>query len=66
MLYEQLAIERKNTQEEISNLKSMLKNMQSDFAECARGISPCCFCANDETCGCSNDKDCNFVWADRN
>lgn len=61
MQHEQLALERKNMQEEIDNLKSMLKNMEADFVKCAHGISPCFFCANDDTCtGCP--KDCDFVW----
>ena len=49
-----------------TNLETMLKDMESDFAECARGVSPCFFCANDETCNCSDDKDCKFVWKPHN
>lgn len=61
MLHEQLALERKSLYEENNNLHAMLKAMESDFAQCARGVSACFFCENDETCnGC--DKDCNFKW----
>lgn len=67
MLHEQLAIERKNTQETIKNLETMLKDMERDFAECARtGKSYCFFCAHDETCTCTNDADCNFKWQPHN
>ena len=67
MLHEQLAAERKNTEKEINNLKNMLKNMEADWAECARtGKSPCFFCANDETCECTNDADCCFKWQSHN
>ena len=67
MQYEQLALERKHTQEQINNLKEMLKNMESDWAECARtGKSPCFFCAHDDTCECTNDADCNFKWQPHN
>ena len=52
---------------EINNLETMLRNMESDWAECARtGKSPCFFCANDETCTCTNDADCNFKWQPHN
>lgn len=66
MKYEQEARERRGMEDRISNLNAMLKAMQSDFAQCAKGVSPCFFCANDETCNCSDDKDCNFVWAKHN
>ena len=40
--------------------------MQADFAKCAKeGVSPCFFCANDETCN-GTSKDCNFVWSEHN
>ena len=60
MLYEQLAIERKNMQDKINELETMLKDIESDFAECSRtGKSPCFFCAHDDTC---DGRDCNFKW----
>ena len=61
MKYEQEARERQGMLDEITQLKTMLKDMEVDFVKCAHGISPCFFCANDDTCtGCP--KDCNFVW----
>ena len=60
------AIERQNMLEEINNLKAMFKDMESDFEKCAKGISPCFFCANDDTCNCSDSKHCNFVWKTHN
>lgn len=55
---------RQGMEERIKQLESMLRTMQSDFAECARGVSPCFFCANDETC--ESEKDCNFIWVRHN
>lgn len=66
MRYEQLAIERKNTEDKIKLLEDMLKDMESDFAKCARGRSPCFFCAHDDTCTCTNDADCDFKWQPHN
>ena len=66
MKHEQEARERIGMLERISILENMLKNMESNFAECAKGVSPCFFCANDETCNCSDDKNCNFVWQSNN
>lgn len=63
MKYEKEALSRQGMENKIKELNNMLKGMQSDFADCARGVSPCFFCANDETCNCSDEKDCNFVWA---
>ena len=64
MLYEQLAIERQNTQKTIDNLTTMLKDMESDFAECAKtNKSPCFFCVHDDTC---DGRDCNFKWKSHN
>lgn len=63
MQYEQLAIERRTMQEEIAKLKTMLKDMESDWAEHIRtGKSSCYFCEHDDTCMCTNDYDCNFKW----
>lgn len=66
MDYIKEAMEREGMLDEINNLRTQLANMQADFAECARGVSPCFFCANDEICNCSEDKDCNFVWNEHN
>ena len=63
---ELLAMERKNMREEVDSLKTMLKDMESDFQQCAKGISPCFFCLNDETCDCSDNNHCNFVWKPHN
>ena len=54
MHHELQAMERQGMEERINNLEMMMKAMQSDFAKCAKDdISPCHFCANDETCsGC--------------
>lgn len=65
MHHELYAMERQAMQERINDLENMLNAMQSDFAKCAHGISPCFYCANDSTCsGCA--KDCNFVWDKHN
>jgi hypothetical protein len=63
---ELFAMERQAMKERINELETMFYNMHADFAKCARGnISPCFFCANDNTCtGCP--KDCNFVWEKHN
>ncbi len=67
MKYEQEAIERQSLKNQISDLKTKLKDMESDWAECARtGKSPCFFCANDDTCTCTNDADCDFKWQPHN
>lgn len=63
MLYEQLARERQSMLDEISKLKSQLTAMESDFTKCAKdNISPCFFCANDDTCR----DECNFKWKTHN
>lgn len=52
-------------EERINSLETQLKDMHSDFEKCAKGISPCFFCAKDDTCtGCP--KDCDFVWQPHN
>ena len=53
---------RPNEEDRMANLEQMLRAMQADFAQCAKGTSPCFFCANDSTCNCTDDKDCKFVW----
>ena len=64
MKYEREARERQGMLDEISHLKAMLNDMESDFAECARtGKSPCFFCAHDDTC---DGRDCNFKWQPHN
>lgn len=66
MHYELPAIERQAMEERINELEFMLKAMQSDFAKSARGISPCFFCAKDDSCQCVDDKKCEFVWEKHN
>ena len=67
MKYEQLVMEQQNAQDEVLKLKTMLSDMEADWAECARtGKSPCFFCANDDTCTCTNDAGCNFKWKPHN
>ena len=64
MRYELEAKERQNMLNEIQRLNTMLHDMESDFAECARTRkSPCFFCANDDTCDCQS---CNFKWQRHN
>ena len=60
MHHELQAMERHGMLNEINKLKSQLKDMQSDFAECARtGKSHCFFCAHDDTC---DGRSCDFQW----
>lgn len=64
MHHELEARTRKALEEQVENLNKHLKDMESDFAECARTRkSPCFFCANDDTCDCQT---CNFVWQAHN
>ena len=64
MYHEQEAMERENMLNRIRTLESMLHDMESDFAECARTRkSPCFFCANHNSCGWQN---CNFKWKSHN
>ena len=64
MKYEQEARERKGMEEKIQKLRSMLEQMETDWAECARtGKSQCFFCAHDDTC---DGRDCNFKWQPHN
>lgn len=50
--------------DDINSLRTMIKDMESDFAECARtNKSQCFYCANDDTC---DGRDCNFVWKAHN
>ena len=64
MYYEQRAIERQSLIEENDTLNKMLRDMEADFAECARtGKSQCFFCAHDDTC---DGRDCNFKWQPHN
>ena len=66
MRHELQAMERQAMAERINELESMLKAMQCDFAKSARGISPCFFCAKDDSCQCVDDKKCEFVWEKHN
>lgn len=64
MRYEQEARTREAMEEKLRNLRAMLKDIESDFAECARNdVSPCFFCANDDICDCEK---CNFKWKPHN
>ena len=64
MKYEQEAMERQNMLNRISELETMLNNMEVDWAECARtGKSPCFFCIHDDTC---DGRDCNLKWQPHN
>ena len=55
---------KQSTEEQIANLMKALKDMESDFAECARTRkSPCFFCGNDDTC---DGQSCDFVWQPHN
>ena len=64
MYHEQAAKTRQGMEKHIKDLESELNEMHSDFAQCAKGKSPCFFCANDETC--TDGDNCNFVWAKHN
>lgn len=60
MRYELEARLKRSQEEQIENLNKRLKDMESDFAECARTRkSPCFFCVNDDTC---DGQVCNFKW----
>ncbi len=63
MHHELAAMDRKGMLEKIESLEVMLKAMQKDFAECARGKSACFFCSKDFTCECTRDTECYFHWA---
>ena len=64
MHHELTARTRKALEEEIDQLNKHLKDMESDFAECAKtGKSHCFCCVNDDTC---DGKNCNFVWKPHN
>lgn len=66
MGHELPAMERQGMRNEISILKTQRKDMESDFAKCAKsGISPCFFCANDQGCD-GNPETCNFKWKTHN
>lgn len=66
MHYELEAMERKGMLDKISNLEEMLDDMNSDFEKCARGTSPCFFCANDEHCVDPDKHGCHFIWSRHN
>ena len=66
MKYEQEARTFKGMEEKIHNLEVMLSDMNSDFEKCARGISPCFFCANDECCVNPEEHGCHFIWKRHN
>lgn len=59
------AMERRGMLDKIATLESQINAMESDFARCAIGISPCFFCANDNTCTGTTEK-CKFKWNKHN
>lgn len=59
------ARERQGMLDEIANLKSQIATMESNFARCAQGISPCFFCANDDNCA-GTPETCKFKWNKHN
>jgi hypothetical protein len=64
MHYELEARTRKALEEHVDILMKNLKDMESDFAECARTRkSPCFFCTNNDVCDFQN---CNFKWKSHN
>ena len=64
MSFEQEALEYQSILRQTNNLETMLHDMESDFAECARTRkSPCYFCVNQNTCDFQN---CNFKWKSHN
>lgn len=65
MHHEQAARTKQGMEERIKELESMLKDMQSDFAQCAKGISPCFFCTNDDNC-IGTSETCKFIWTKHN
>lgn len=51
-------------EETINDLQQKLRDIQADFAECARTRkSPCFFCIKNEAC---DYQSCNFVWKKHN
>ena len=66
MKYEQETMERQDMQDQINSLQKTIEDMHSDFKQCAKGISQCFFCANDETCTYSDGCNGNFVWKSHN
>ena len=59
------AMEKQGMLDKIASLKSQLAAMEYDFAKCAHGISPCFFCANDNTCA-GTPETCKFKWMKHN
>ena len=59
------AMERRGMLDKIATLESQINAMESDFARCAIGISPCFFCANDDICTGTTEK-CKFKWNKHN
>ena len=54
----------KALEEEIYALEKNLKDIESDFVECAKTRkSPCFFCVNNDSC---DYQSCNFVWKTHN
>lgn len=53
-------------EDKINELKAIIYDMHSDFIKCARGVSPCFFCANDSCCNNQDERTCNFIWNKHN
>lgn len=65
MHHELLAKERQAMKEHIKKLETQLKDMHSDFEQCAKGALPCFYCDKTSTCSC-RITDCNFIWKPHN
>ena len=65
MHHELAARTKQGMEDKIKELETTLKTIQSDFALCAKGISPCFFCANDDNCA-GTPETCNFKWTKHN
>jgi hypothetical protein len=55
-------LERTAWEEKFRELETKFSDMHSDFEKCARGTSPCFFCANDEHCVNPDEHGCHFIW----
>lgn len=66
MHHELQALTRQGMEAKIHNLETMLDAMNTDFGECAKGKSPCFFCANDKYCNDPDKYGCHFIWSKHN
>ena len=65
MHHELAARTKQGMEEQISNLTAQFNAIHADFVKCAKGVSPCYFCANDNSCT-GEPENCNFVWEQHN